>query len=89
VKIGLIIYGSIDTLSGGYLYDRQLVAHLRGVGCQVDILSLPWRTYAAHLSDNFRLAWARQIANAKYDLLLQDELNNPSLFLLNTELRRL
>jgi glycosyltransferase involved in cell wall biosynthesis len=30
-----------------------------------------------------RIKWARQIADAGYDLLLQDELNHPSLFLLN------
>lgn len=88
MKIGLIIYGSLDTLSGGYLYDRQLVAHLRARNCQVDILSLPWRNYTAHLSDNLRLLWARQIAAAHYDILLQDELNHPSLFLLNAWLRQ-
>ena len=89
MKIGLIIYGSLDTLSGGYLYDRQLVAFLRAMRCHVDILSLPWRTYPSHLTDNLRLTWARQIAAAHYDLLLQDELNHPSLFLLNTLLRQL
>ena len=88
VKIGLIIYGTLDTLSGGYLYDRQLVAHLRANGCEVEILSLPWRNYPSHLSDNLRLGWARQIAETNYDLLLQDELNHPSLFLLNRLLRR-
>jgi glycosyltransferase involved in cell wall biosynthesis len=89
VKIGLIIYGSLDTLSGGFLYDRHLVAHLVASGCQVEILSLPWRTYSAHLTDNLRLSWARRIADAHYDLLLQDELNHPSLFLLNHVLHRL
>jgi glycosyltransferase involved in cell wall biosynthesis len=89
VKIGLIIYGTLDTLSGGYLYDRQLVGYLRAAGCQVDILSLPWRKYPAHLGDNLRLTWARRIAQKHYDLLLQDELNHPSLFLLNSLLRRL
>lgn len=89
MKIGLIIYGSLDTLSGGFLYDRQLVAHLRASGCQVDILSLPWRDYPAHLRDNLRWDWARRIAAARYDLLLQDELNHPSLFLLNLLLKRI
>jgi glycosyltransferase involved in cell wall biosynthesis len=89
MKIGLIIYGTLDTLSGGFLYDRMLVAHLRASGCQVDILSLPWRDYATHLGDNLRLGWARQIAAARYDVLLQDELNHPSLFLLNMLLRRI
>ncbi|MCC6456426.1 MAG: glycosyltransferase family 4 protein [Caldilineaceae bacterium] len=89
MKIGLIIYGSLDTLSGGYLYDRQLVRYLRAAGCQVDILSLPWRNYPAHMMDILRLAWVRKIACSRYDLLLQDELNHPSLFILNPLLRTL
>ena len=89
MKIALIIYGSLDTLSGGYLYDRQLVAHLRSAGCEVDILSLPWRNYAAHLRDNIRVAWARQIVLANYDLIIQDELNHPSLIALNFMLKQM
>lgn len=89
MKIGLIIYGSLDTLSGGYLYDRQLVQHLRDHGCLVEILSLPWRDYPAHLRDNMLIGWARRIAASDFDLLLQDELNHPSLFLLNQLLRRI
>ena len=54
MHIGLIIYGSLDTVSGGYLYDRKLVQYLRGQGDTVEIISLPWRNYAAHLIDNFR-----------------------------------
>ncbi len=57
MKIGLVIYGSLDTLSGGYMYDRMLVDYLRAEGDTVEIISLPWRNYAAHLTDNlsFRL----------------------------------
>jgi glycosyltransferase involved in cell wall biosynthesis len=74
MKIGFLIYGSLDTLSGGYLYDRKLVDYLRAQGDNVDIISLPWRNYAAHLTDNltFRLP-------TNLDLLIQDELNHPSL----------
>ena len=64
MKIGLIIYGSLDTLSGGYLYDRMLVRELRRAGHQVEIISLPWRSYPAHLADNARLGWARAVARA-------------------------
>lgn len=53
MKLGFIIYGSLDTLSGGYLYDRKLVEYLRDQGDTVEIISLPWRNYAAHLTDNF------------------------------------
>jgi len=78
MKIGLVIYGSLNTLSGGYLYDRKLVEYLRAQGDRVEVISLPWRNYAAHLSDNlsFRLP-------PNLDILIQDELNHPSLIAAN------
>lgn len=78
MKIGLIIYGSIDTLSGGYLYDRKLVESLRKAGDSVEIISLPWRNYFAHLADNFHFKLPKNL-----DILIQDELNHPSLILAN------
>ena len=80
MKLGLVIYGSLDTLSGGYLYDRKLVDYLRAQGDTVEIISLPWRTYAAHLMDNFSF---RLPDSRSFDLLIQDELNHPSLILAN------
>lgn len=78
MKLALIIYGSLDTLSGGYLYDRKLVEYLRAQGDTVDIISLPWRNYAAHLADNFSFRLPRV-----YDLIIEDELNHPSLIAAN------
>lgn len=74
MKVGLVIYGSLETVSGGYLYDRKLVEYLREQGDTVEITSLPWRNYASHLIDNitFRLPTG-------LDILIQDELNHPSL----------
>ena len=78
MKIGLLIYGSLDTVSGGYLYDRKLVEYLRAQGDTVEIISLPWRNYAAHLMDNFRFRLPPGL-----DLLIEDELNHPSLIRAN------
>ena len=36
MHIGLIIYGHLDTLTGGWLYDRLLVEHLRERGHTVE-----------------------------------------------------
>lgn len=88
MRIGLIIYDSLETLSGGYLYDRKLVAHLRMRGDSVEVISIPWRGYRRHLLDNFSGYLLDRLANAGLDLLLQDELNHPSLFLLNGRLRQ-
>jgi glycosyltransferase involved in cell wall biosynthesis len=78
MKIGLVIYGSLDTVSGGYLYDRKLVEYLRAQGETVEIISLQWRNYIAHLTDNFRLRLPRD-----FDLIIEDELNHPSLLFAN------
>ncbi len=78
MHLGLLIYGSLDTLSGGYLYDRLLVEALQQRGEKVTLLSLPWRNYLAHLSDNFHVRLPVGL-----DLLIQDELNHPSLIIAN------
>lgn len=87
MRVGLIIYGSINTVSGGYLYDRQLVDHLRQRGDTVDLISLPWRNYGQHLTHNVQRRYFDQIVRGGFDVLVQDELNHPSLFLLNRRLR--
>ena len=74
MKVGFVIYRSLDTLSGGYLYDRKLVEYLRSQGDEVEIISLPWRNYFAHLTDNFAFKLP-----SGFDILIQDELNHPSL----------
>jgi glycosyltransferase involved in cell wall biosynthesis len=86
---GLVIYGSLDTVSGGFLYDRMLVEHLRSCGHTVDVLALPWRRYPLHLLDNMRIGFLNRLCYAHFDLLLQDELNHPSLFLMNRFLKAL
>jgi len=88
MKIGLIIYGSLDTLSGGYLYDRKLVEYLREQGDSVEVYSLPpgitgrsdWRNYLAHLTDNLSFHLPPGL-----DVLIEDELNHPSLLSANRQ----
>ena len=88
MKIGLVIYGSINTISGGYLYDREMVKCLEENGDQVEIISIPWRNYFRHLGDNFSFGVLKDIKSRKLDILIQDELNHPSLFLMNYWLKR-
>src|SRR6266540_5263913 len=109
MKLGFVIYGSLDTLSGGYLYDRKLVEYLRLQGDTVEIISLPWRNYATHLMDNFWFRLSDVVASPSalsgttsalrgmlskrgakqsptyqnLDILIQDELNHPSLIFAN------
>ena len=89
LEIGLIIYGRLDTLTGGYIYDRMLVEGLQQRGHRVRVLSLPRRHYTRNLLDNLSPGLFSRLASAGFDLLLQDELNHPSLFWLNYRLRKI
>lgn len=87
MKIGLIIYGSIDTVTGGYLYDKLLVEHLRKNGHEVKIFSLPLQPYHKRILDNFTSLFST-VVRSKCDILLQDELCHPSLIHLNRMLQK-
>jgi len=78
MKIGLVVYGDLDTRSGGFRYDRQLVAALRAMGEAVEVIELPWRSYPRGLLDNLSPGLRRRLAG-DHDVLLQDELAHPSL----------
>ena len=87
MRIGLVIYGSLDTLSGGYLYDRKLVEYLRSQGDAVEIVSLPVTSYAGAIAQNASRTIRQNLTDLNVDVMLQDELNHPSLFWLNGWLR--
>jgi glycosyltransferase involved in cell wall biosynthesis len=87
VHVGLLIYGNLDIVSGGFLYDRHLVRYLREAGDRVDVISLPWRSYGLSLLDNLHSGLRRRLTQAAFDVLLEDELVHPSCFWLNSRLR--
>lgn len=88
MHIGLVIFGDLDTISGGYLYDRKLVEYLQARGDRVEVISIAWRNYLRHLGDNFSASLLERLTSLQLDVLLQDELNHPSLFLINGRLRK-
>jgi glycosyltransferase involved in cell wall biosynthesis len=87
VHVGLLIYGSLDTITGGFIYDRYLVQHLRGHGDRVEVIVLPWGPYLRSLPDNLNRNLERRLRQANFDVLIQDELVHPSCFWLNRDLR--
>ena len=88
MRVGLVIYGDLEFPSGGFLYDRMLVGALRKAEDEVEVISLPWESYGKCLQHNFSSRLRTRLRNWQGDLLLQDELVHPSLFLLNRTLRR-
>jgi glycosyltransferase involved in cell wall biosynthesis len=83
----LVVYGDLNYTSGGFLYDRKLVEHLRARGHAVEVVSLPWRDYLRHVADNFDRDLAFRLNRLDLDVVIQDELNHPSLFLANRRIR--
>lgn len=88
MRVGLFIHGDLEILTGGFLYDRLLVDYLRKRGDEVEVINIPWRTYQRHLVDNVSRSLLRRLRAAELDILIQDELAHPSLFLTNRRLRR-
>ncbi len=78
-----MVYGPLDRITGGNIFDRQLVDRLRLHGDSVDIISLPSRGLAARALHN---VWQRLPRNL--DVLLQDELTHLSMLLPTRRERR-
>jgi glycosyltransferase involved in cell wall biosynthesis len=90
MRIALVIYGSLEQVSGGFIYDRALVNALAARGEQVDVITLPWHGYARAVVDSFvgsvvgrraqPASATLEADGAGYDVVIEDELVHPSLF---------
>jgi len=88
MKILFVVYGSIDSQSGGYLYDRALIHTLEKRGHKVLVLSqAPGACYLCHIFDNFNSTFLKSAVDFAPDLVIEDELNHPSLFFINRKLK--
>jgi len=88
MNIGFIIYGDLNTKTGGYIYDQKLVQYLREQGENVRIISLSERNYSQAIVENYTADLWREISESNIDILVQDELTHPSLFALNSKIKR-
>ncbi|MFN8533600.1 MAG: glycosyltransferase family 4 protein [Dehalococcoidia bacterium] len=89
MRIALIVYGSLDQISGGYRYDRELVATLRRARDEVAVISLRQRPYQLAAGASIVSGIATRLAAAQPDLIVQDELCHPSLAWANAAIRRI
>jgi glycosyltransferase involved in cell wall biosynthesis len=88
MRIGFVIYGSLDILSGGYLYDRFVVSGLKRLGHEVEIIRLAGGPYFGRLWQGLSPGLFRRLLTGGFDILVQDELCHPSLLIVNKRLRR-
>lgn len=75
MRIALVIPGTLETTSGGYLYDRRLLAHLRAAGHDVEVVSLAEGSLPRRLAENLR---PPPDALRSVDLVVVDALAEPS-----------
>ncbi len=78
MRVGLTLYGDLDERSGGFRYDRRLLEELEAAGDEVEVVSLPWRSYPRGLLDSVSPRVRDRLAT-DVDVMLQDELAHPSL----------
>jgi len=82
MKLLFVVYGSLEQISGGYLYDRMVIDYLEDHGVRVELLRLPPCPYPLCPLQNFRAVLRRAFMTAgTYDCILIDELTHPSVFL--------
>jgi len=84
MHVGLLVYGDINSQSGGYLYDRQLVSSLQRQGDRVDIISIPQGGYAGNL---IARGLPAELSGCQLDILIQDELVYPRFYNINAALK--
>lgn len=76
MRVACIVPGDIETTSGGFRYDRRLVASLRDAGDDVSVHSVPWRRYPFGVVDGPLAACPDRWRAA--DVVLVDELAHPT-----------
>jgi|GEM_PF-991801 len=87
MKIGLTVYDDLEKSSGGYLYDRKLVDHLRNSGDRVEIIEISQKDpRLQNIEHNFSEELKKSIEDKELDILIEDELCFLSLFRLNKKL---
>ncbi len=85
MRIGFLIYGDINTISGGYLYDRKVIEHLRNAGDDVTIICLNRKKYFHSIVSNLPTDFIKE---HELDVIIEDELTYPSLYRTNEKLKK-
>jgi glycosyltransferase involved in cell wall biosynthesis len=91
MRLLFVVHGSIQQISGGYLYDRKVVEFLKQRGVVVEVLELPACAYLLcplHSICSPLRRLFRGTSSGDYDCIIIDELTHPSVFLPLSRRRR-
>lgn len=84
MRVAKVIIGDIDSLTGGYLYEKKLVHYLREAGLQADVVSIPQLPYVFSVLYSLCLPFRLRA----YHLIIEDEMAHPALWLFNLWAKR-
>ncbi|HVR63801.1 MAG TPA: glycosyltransferase family 4 protein [Polyangia bacterium] len=84
LRVAFVVPGGLDRVSGGFIYDRHVIAAMRALGATVDVVPLAWLPAGAALAAN--LAPLPPGLDG-YDVVIEDELGHRSLLLRHRGLR--
>ena len=87
MRVGFLVSGSLNNLTGGYIYDSQIVDYFQKNGHRVKVIQLPGRSYLDRLLHSPTLVFSRDLDISSLDILLEDELDHPALIFLNRKLK--
>jgi glycosyltransferase involved in cell wall biosynthesis len=83
MRLLFVVYGSLQQISGGYLYDRMVIEYMKDRGIEVDCLELPPCPYLLGPLQSFYAPLRRLFRSSRvggYDSIVIDELTHPSVF---------
>ncbi len=86
MRIAFILYGEPDERSGGFLYDRRLIDSLLMRGHDVKVFSQREGGFITRLFENSNSLFFK-VKKYAPALIIEDELNHTSLFLINKRLK--
>jgi glycosyltransferase involved in cell wall biosynthesis len=86
VRVAWLIYGDINQITGGYLYDKYIIEYLRRQEYDVDIISIPQLPRFLNTIWNLWLPWRLHLKS--YDLIVEDELTHSAVCLFNWWVKR-
>lgn len=81
MKVAFVVPGDINQKTGGYIYDRKVVKHLRDKGVDVEIISSRHKPFIFSFFGNFWL-FLRFIYKG-YNVIIEDEMTHSSTWLFN------
>jgi glycosyltransferase involved in cell wall biosynthesis len=81
-----MIYGDINTVSGGYLYDRKLVSYFEAQDDHVEVINIGQIKYWKQIFNNID---PDKLNKLELDVLIQDEMIHPAVFRINHQLKEI